>query len=111
LTAPDALERVRQHAGASAWRDAVDDFVMAELDTLGVRGATISDEASLGFMDVVGPVAGGAAAIDTDRDGMSDGWEAEQHLDATNPDDRNGDADGDGYTNLEEYLNSLVPAE
>ena len=24
--------------------------------------------------------------------------------------DRNGDADGDGYTNLEEYLNGLVTA-
>jgi hypothetical protein len=29
-------------------------------------------------------------------------------LDSNDTDDRNGDHDRDGYTNLEEYLNSLV---
>lgn len=110
LTATEALKYVRQHAGASAWRDAVDEFVISELDSLGVRGATISDETSLGFIDAIGPIASGAAATDTDRDGMSDSWEAAQHLDANNAEDRNDDADGDGYTNLEEYLSSLVPS-
>ena len=32
----------------------------------------------------------------------------ENNFDLNNPDDRNGDKDNDGYTNLEEYLNSLV---
>jgi hypothetical protein len=39
---------------------------------------------------------------------MPDNWELACGL---NPDDRadgNGDRDKDGYTNLEEYLNSLV---
>ena len=30
-------------------------------------------------------------------------------LDPRDPADRNGDTDGDGYTNLDEYMNSLVP--
>lgn len=29
-------------------------------------------------------------------------------IDLNNPDDRNGEKDKDGYTNLEEYLNSLI---
>ena len=47
--------------------------------------------------------------FDTDRDGMPDAWETANGLNPSNAADRNADADGDGYTNLEEYLNSLVP--
>jgi hypothetical protein len=46
------------------------------------------------------------ALKDTDHDGMPDDWEIARGLNASNPVDRNGDRDGDGYTNLEEYLNS-----
>ena len=49
------------------------------------------------------------APNDADRDGMADAWETAHNLDPKNPEDRNGDADKDGYTNLEEYLNSLCP--
>jgi len=45
---------------------------------------------------------------DTDQDGMPSEWEARRGLDANDPSDGNGDRDGDGYTNLEEYLGSLV---
>lgn len=43
---------------------------------------------------------------DTDGDGMPNVWET---LYGTNPEipDNNGDKDGDGYTNLEEFLNSV----
>jgi hypothetical protein len=41
---------------------------------------------------------------DTDNDGMPDAWEQAKSLDLNNAEDRNGDADGDGYTNLETYL-------
>jgi hypothetical protein len=46
---------------------------------------------------------------DPDNDGMPSNWEKEQSFDPADPADANGDANGDGYTNLEEYLNSLVP--
>jgi len=50
------------------------------------------------------------APKDTDRDGMPDAWEKANQLDPRAPEDRNGDRDSDGYTNLDEYLNSLCPA-
>jgi hypothetical protein len=46
---------------------------------------------------------------DSDKDGMPDTWEKRYGFDFNNPADRNGDADKDGYTNLEEYLNSTKP--
>ena len=39
---------------------------------------------------------------------MPDEWETEQGLNINDASDRNSDNDEDGYTNLEEYLNSLV---
>ncbi len=45
---------------------------------------------------------------DDDHDGMPDDWERAHGLDPANPKDRNGDFDGDGFTNLEKYLNSLI---
>lgn len=43
------------------------------------------------------------------NDGMPDAWEEIQGLKKDDSNDGNQDQDGDGYTNLEEYLNSLVP--
>ena len=41
---------------------------------------------------------------------MPDAWEETHGLDASDPSDGALDSDGDGYTNLEDWLNSLVPA-
>jgi len=40
---------------------------------------------------------------------MPDAWEKQHGFDPDDPADRNADADADGYTNLEEYLNSTKP--
>jgi hypothetical protein len=45
---------------------------------------------------------------DTDRDGMPNDWEKKYGLDPDDPTDGVKDLNGDGYTNLEKYLNSLV---
>lgn len=45
---------------------------------------------------------------DADGDGMPGEWEVSQGLDPDDASDVAADADGDGYTNLEDYLNSLV---
>jgi hypothetical protein len=37
---------------------------------------------------------------------MPDDWERTHGLDPSKPEDRNGDLNSDGFTNLEEYLNS-----
>ncbi len=109
LSAAEAFEYVSKHAGASLHRDAADRYVLDELASLGRKGATISNESSLGFAGGVGELPTGSAPVDADRDGMADAWERARGLDPAKADDRNGDDDGDGYTNLEEYLNSLVP--
>ncbi|QDV74412.1 T9SS C-terminal target domain-containing protein [Botrimarina mediterranea] len=45
---------------------------------------------------------------DADGDGMPGEWEVSHGLDPDDASDGAADADGDGYTNLEDYLNSLV---
>jgi hypothetical protein len=44
---------------------------------------------------------------DSDNDGMPDDWELAHHLNPGDSSDANGDRDGDGYTNIEEYINWL----
>ncbi len=109
LSAAEAFAYVQRHAGVSHYRDDADRYVLDELASLGTKGATISNESSLGFSGGVGTLPSGTAKADVDRDGMADDWERENGLDPSEPSDRNGDRDGDGYTNLEEYLASLVP--
>jgi hypothetical protein len=48
------------------------------------------------------------APADADHDGMPDVWETAHGLNPHDPSDGNGDFNGDGFTNLEKYLNSLV---
>ena len=45
---------------------------------------------------------------DSDSDGMPDEWETKHGLNPKNAADSSMDRDKDGYTNIEEYLNSVV---
>jgi hypothetical protein len=54
------------------------------------------------------PLAGGTPPVDSDHDGMPDDWEKQKGLDPNAPGDAAQDRDGDGYTNIEEYLHSLA---
>ncbi len=45
---------------------------------------------------------------DTDNDGMPDEWELARGLNPDDPGDTNGDYCGNGYTNIEYYLNDLT---
>ena len=72
-------------------------------------GTKIQDETALGVgANGYGTLTGGTAPTDTDRDGMPDAWETKRGLSPSSAADGNGDDDGDGYTNLEEYLNELA---
>jgi hypothetical protein len=46
---------------------------------------------------------------DTDMDGMPDAWEKAYGLNPNDPTDANGDLNGDGYTNIEKYINGIDP--
>lgn len=99
----EAHEHVLEYAGASLKRDAVDRRV-----TAGVRyqtGVIIGEEGDVGGFP---ELDAGTAPADTDKDGMPDSWETARGLDPNAAEDRNGDDNGNGYTNLEEYLNELA---
>ena len=51
---------------------------------------------------------GGPAPLDTDHDGIPDDWERSHGLNPNDPSDAAKDSAGDGYTNLERYLNWIV---
>ncbi|MBP7149409.1 MAG: hypothetical protein KBD01_17905 [Acidobacteria bacterium] len=56
-------------------------------------------------------LSGGTPAPDGDHDGMPDAWETSHGLDPASGGDGPLDADGDGYTNVEEYLNGTGPRD
>ncbi len=102
--AASSYAKVLAKAGASRARDSVDAAVVA-----GVRDRTgnqIDSQREMGGWPVL---ATGTAPVDTDRDGMPDAWERSHGLNPAR-DDSASDANRDGYTALEDYLNGLAGA-
>jgi hypothetical protein len=106
---------VLKNAGASLLRDAVDSRIVNEIETGTAQFGSTWDGGGKGIIDSQTDVGGWpelkttTALLDTDEDGMPDDWETQNRL---NPQDlRDGplDRDADGYTNIEEYLKTLVP--
>jgi len=95
---------VLARAGASRSRDSIDAAVVA-----GVRSRTgklIDSQRDVGGWPELRSTA---APQDSDGDGMPDAWERQRGLDP-NRDDSAGDRDGNGYSNVEDYLNELAGA-
>ncbi|HEX2099950.1 MAG TPA: pectinesterase family protein, partial [Candidatus Synoicihabitans sp.] len=100
--APSAHRRVLNEAGASLARDEVDQRVVR--DVRDRTGGLIDSQKDVGGWPLLASLP---PPKDSDGDGMPDDWEAGHRL---NPavDDSAQDADGDGYTNIEAYLNELA---
>jgi len=49
----------------------------------------------------------GKSYKDSDNDGMPDAWEKANGLNPNDPSDANKDCTGDGYTNIEKYINGI----
>ncbi len=118
-TAYDAYEKVLNYAGASLHRDALDSLVVA--DTRNGKATYTGSGLASGFINTQNDLkpagadstwspwpalAQAAAPTDTDGDGMPDAWETANGTDP-NVDDASVIA-ANGYTNIENYANSLV---
>ena len=101
--APMAYERVLNLAGNSLVRDAVDLRVISEVRN--EAGHHIDSQNQVGGWPVLASLT---APADTDQDGIPDAWENDHGLNPADPAD--GPAIGaGGYSNLELYLNDIVP--
>lgn len=104
-TALEAMKSMLDNAGAiHPKRDLVDQRIIKEVRE--GRGRIIDSQ-----RDVDGwPVYQASVALrDSDDDGMPDDWENSFQLDPLSQADANSDEDGDGYTNIEEFLNFSHP--
>jgi len=104
----DAYQTVLEHAGCSLPnRDAIDARIIDEVRTgtakYGENGI-ISEPNDVGGWP---ELKSAPAPADSDHDGMPDNWEKDNGLNPEDPGDGNIIGEN-GYTNLENYLNSLV---
>jgi pectate lyase len=115
-SAAEAYEQVLAEAGASRGLNC-DGTVYVSRDSVDAR---IVNEAVQGTGKIINEpeevggwpeLLGGTPCPDSDRDGMPDEFEVLHGFDPEDPTDGSRDSDGDGYTNVEEFLNSTTPRE
>jgi hypothetical protein len=134
--ADQAYETVLANAGATLpRRDAVDERIIQQVRTGRIpplqiaRGSQekarfygyaqeftdeLAELVKLGFITDPGEVGGwpeykGTPYKDSDGDGMPDEWESARGLNPNNAADATADLNGDGYTNIEDFINGLDP--
>lgn len=129
--AREAFTNVLANVGANfPKQDAVDLHIIADVrngtaEFIGTRGPTYGDRPSPNYPGIIDTQSDDKSALgspnfpwpeyrtynvpaDSDHDGIPDDWEKAHGLNPNDPSDANKDLNGDGYTNLEKYLNSLV---
>jgi hypothetical protein len=132
LTAKEAYQYVLNNVGASLpKRDPVDNRIVEVVRTgkiiykeggrtgIGteyVKRRLPVDSYKKGIISDISQVGGypeykGTPYKDADNDGMPDAWEKKVGLNAKSSADAGLDRDKDGYTNIEEYINSVVPLQ
>jgi len=130
-TAREAYTNVLANVGANFPKsDVIDLHIIKDVrdgtaEFTGMRGPTYGDRPSPNFAGIIDTQSDDKSAlgspnfpwpdyktynvpVDSDRDGIPDDWEKAHGLNPNDPSDANKDLNGDGYTNLEKYLNSLV---
>lgn len=128
MSAKAAYEYVLNNVGANfPKRDAVDarivrqvrtgkiEYVEGNYPVIGakyVKRRLPADSYKMGIIttpDMVGgyPEYKGTPVKDSDNDGMPDAWEKKQGLNPNDASDAIKDCNGDGYTNIEKYINGI----
>lgn len=113
-SAKDAYTSVLKDAGAVLpKRDAIDARIIEEVKT-GVCRFGDSWGKNTGIIDSQKSVGGWPELKtydikpDSDKDGMPDEWEKQHGLNPSDASDNKTDRSNDGYTNIEEYINSIT---
>jgi pectin methylesterase-like acyl-CoA thioesterase len=112
-TAQDAYEYVLQGSGCTLpARDTLDQRIVLDVRNrtgrlIDVQGGYPHGTAYVSTVNAWPALASAGAPTDTDHDGMPDSWETSNSLNPNDASDRNLYA-ANGYTNLENYLNSLT---
>ena len=129
--AREAFTNVLTNVGANFPKsDVVDAHIIEETRDgtthyIGTKGPTYGDRPSPNFAGIIDEPTDDKSAegspnfpwpdyktynvpVDSDHDGIPDGWEKTHGLNPHDANDANQDSNGDGYTNLEKYLNSLI---
>lgn len=82
-------------------------YVKRRLPDDSYKNGIITDPRQVGGL----PEYKGEAYKDSDGDGMPDEWETKYGLNPDDPSDAAKDCNGDGYTNIEKYINGIDPAK
>lgn len=132
MDAKDAYEFVLKNVGATLpKRDAVDERVINYVrtgkieykdgleNTIGkefIKRRLPADSYKKGIITHPNQVGGypeykGKPYKDSDNDGIPDAWEKKYGLNPKDASDANADLNGDGYTNIEKYINGIDPTQ
>lgn len=109
-SAEKAYEYVLNYAGVVApKRDTQEERIIDQIRTNSYK---YGENGIINMVEEVGGwplLKSSTPPVDSDGDGIPDEWEAAHGLNPNDPGDAVLDRNGDGYTNIEEYINSLVP--
>jgi len=130
MSAREAYKFVLANAGATLpKRDPVDERIVRMVETGQVNPLENvdltavpkfqyrrlpEDSYKMGIITDISQVGGypeykGSPYKDSDKDGMPDAWEIKYKLNPNDASDAVKDCNGDGYTNIEKYINGINP--
>lgn len=113
-SANDAYQLVLKKAGVNfPARDRVDSRIVSEVQSgkCSFGGSFGENSGIIDSQETVGgwpELESGSIPLDSDKDGMPDHWEVKHNLNPNDPADGIIISSKSGYTNLEQYINSLV---
>lgn len=102
ISSSSVQSTVLADVGASKYKDQVDERLIND-----VVNSTGKIKKSVSEAGGYPSIANGTPYSDSDKDGMSNEWEISMSLDPNDSNDGNKDRNGDGYTNLEDFLNEV----